>query len=101
MSSSSVSVTVTNSGSSTGSDVPQLYLGFPASAGEPPKVLAGFEKVKDLAPGKSQTVTFGIGDRAKSIFDADRHTFTPVSGEFEVMVGASSADIRLKGTFTN
>jgi beta-glucosidase len=37
--------TIKNTGSVYGAEVAQLYLGFPASAGEPPKVLRGFRKV--------------------------------------------------------
>ena len=51
----SVSLTVTNNGTVSGAEVAQLYLGYPPSAGEPPKVLRGFSKVK-LQPGASTTV---------------------------------------------
>jgi hypothetical protein len=46
----SVSCTLKNAGKRTGSTVAQLYLGFPAEAGEPPRLLKGFVKV-ELAPG--------------------------------------------------
>ena len=51
----SVSLTVTNNGTVRGAEVIQLYLGYPPSAGEPPKVLRGFSKV-ELQPGASKTV---------------------------------------------
>ena len=46
----SVSIKVKNIGKMKGKEVVQLYLGFPKSAGEPPKLLKGFKKI-DLAPG--------------------------------------------------
>ena len=51
----SVSLTVKNNGTVPGAEVAQLYLGYPPSAGEPPKVLRGFSKV-ELQPGASKTV---------------------------------------------
>jgi beta-glucosidase len=55
----SISFTLTNSGSLAGAEVAQLYLGFPASAGEPPKVLKGFKKVT-LGAGASTPVSLSL-----------------------------------------
>ena len=55
-----VSVTIKNTGAVHGAEVVQLYLGFPPSAGEPPQVLRGFQKL-DLAPGAGATATFNLG----------------------------------------
>lgn len=44
----------------SGSEVAQMYLGFPQAAAEPPKLLRGFEKVYDLAPGASASVSFTV-----------------------------------------
>ncbi|EDQ89527.1 uncharacterized protein MONBRDRAFT_32335 [Monosiga brevicollis MX1] len=96
----SVSVTVTNTGSKAGAEVAQLYLGFPSSAGEPPRQLKGFEKVV-LAPGAKTTVTFDLRPRDLSIWDVKQHAWSPVSGTFEVAVGASSRDIRQTSSFDN
>ena len=79
--------------------MPQLYLGFPLSAGEPPKQLKGFKQVL-LAPGASTEVTFPLSDRDISIWDVSSHGWSPQKGVFKVMVGASSRDIRLNGDFT-
>jgi hypothetical protein len=49
---SGVSFTLTNTGSVAGAEVAQLYLGFPASAGEPPQQLKGFQKVCALCEGR-------------------------------------------------
>jgi beta-glucosidase len=94
-----VSCKVTNSGKVAGSEVPQLYLSYPASAGEPPKVLRGFFKVK-LEAGASATVTFPILPKDLSVWDVTKHGWSAVSGKFTVMVGSSSRDIRLNSTFT-
>jgi beta-glucosidase len=101
-SSSTVTVTATirNAGKVDGAEVPQLYVGFPKSAGEPPKVLRGFEKVM-IKAGKSAKVTFEV-DVAKelSIWDSDARKWKNVKGSYEVYVGASSRDIRLQGSFS-
>src|SRR6202522_592461 len=54
-----VSATVTNTGTVTGSDVAQLYLNDPAAAGEPPRQLKGFQEVT-LKPGQPTTVHFTL-----------------------------------------
>lgn len=51
--------TVTNVGNVTGSEVAQLYISMPDER-EPPRVLRGFDKVKDLHPGEQGTATFGL-----------------------------------------
>jgi len=98
-SATSVSVTVANTGKVAGAEVAQLYLGFPSSAGEPPKQLKGFAKVK-LAPGAKQTVTFALDSRSVSIWDVSKHAWGKVPGDFNVFVGTSSEDIQASGKFT-
>jgi beta-glucosidase len=95
-----ITFTVANNGSRAGYEVPQLYLTFPASAGEPPLQLKGFQKLS-LDAGASTTVTFTVQDRDLSIWDVSEHAFVPQSGHFGVSVGASSADLRLFGTLVN
>jgi beta-glucosidase len=95
----SVTFDVKNSGTVAGAEIAQLYLGFPASSGEPPKQLKGFEKLQ-LAPGASATKTFQLDDRSKSIWDVSSHGWAVQKGTFSVMVGSSSRDIRLTGSFT-
>ena len=51
---------LSNTGNRAGSEAAQLYLGFPGSAGEPPKLLRGFKKV-NLGPGQTSHVTFNLG----------------------------------------
>ena len=95
----SVSFTVENTGAVSGAEVAQLYLGFPAAAGEPPRQLKGFEKV-ELAAGAKATVSLSLDDRSFSIWDVTKSDWATVGGEFQVMVGASSRDIRLHGAVT-
>ena len=94
-----MSVDVTNSGAVAGAEIPQAYLGFPASAGEPPKQLKSFKKTAVLAPGEKATVKFQLVDRDLSIWDTTKHDWAKQSGKFTVFVGASSDDIRATGSF--
>ena len=100
MSAASVAVDIANTGAVDGAEVVQLYLGFPAAAGEPPQQLKGFAKVP-LKVGAKQTIKFPLDDRATSIWDAAAHAWAKAKGTFSVAVGSSSRDARaLKGTFT-
>jgi len=91
-----VSVDITNSGKVAGAEVPQLYISYPKSAGEPPKVLRAFEKVF-LAPGSTSTVIFTpLVAQDFSIWDVSVHAWAAVKGNFTLSVGASSRDIRLQ-----
>lgn len=54
-----VTVSVKNTGTLAGTEISQLYLGYPASAGEPPKVLRGFEAVP-LSAGQTSSVSFPL-----------------------------------------
>src|SRR5499427_5329491 len=60
-----VSATVTNVGHRAGSEVAQLYLADPSASGEPPRQLAGFQRVS-LGPGKSTRVSFTVTPQAMS-----------------------------------
>jgi beta-glucosidase len=94
-----ITVDITNTGKLLGAEVAQLYLGFPASAGEPPKQLKGLQKLT-LAPGTKQTVTFDLTDRDLSIWDITVHQWKKISGDYGVFVGASSRDVRQTGKLT-
>jgi len=97
----SVSFSIKNAGKVDGAEVPQMYLGFPVSSQEPPKQLKGFTKLT-LKPDETKSVTFDLVDRDMSIWDisATEHQWSVVSGDFQVMVGPSSDNIRLTGTLT-
>jgi beta-glucosidase len=95
-----VSATVTNTGSRAGADVAQLYLDDPAAAGEPPRQLAGFDRVA-LKPGQSQRVTFQITPRSEEWWDTAANGWSSTPGAYGVSVGDSSATagLPLSGSF--
>ena len=95
----SISIVVKNTGTMTGKEVAQLYVGFPKEAGEPPKMLKGFNKIQ-LQPGESSTVEFTLRDRDLSIWDIDVHDWKLVTGEFDIYIGTSSRDIKATTKFT-
>ena len=83
-----VSARVANDGHATGTDVAQLYLGMPASTGEPPRKLVGFQRVT-LAPGQSEVVHFTIAPRDEWWWG--HNGWTETAGAYNVYVGDSSA----------
>ena len=89
---------ITNIGSVAGAEVAQLYIGYPATAQEPPRVLRGIQKVF-VQPGQSAEVTFNLTNQDISIWDSNAHDWTVVPGEYTIMIGASSRDIRMIGSF--
>ena len=93
-----VVVDVKNTGRRAGSEVAQLYLGFPPETGEPPRQLKGFQKIA-LQPGKTKRVTFTLSPQAFSFWSAGLEAWVAYPGSYQVMVGSSSRDIRQSGTF--
>ena len=93
-----VSFTLTNNGKFDGEEVVQLYLKDQVgSVVRPVKELRDFQKVF-LKAGASQKITFTI-DKEKLAFYNAKLEWEPEPGAFEVQLGASSADIRLKDSF--
>ncbi len=93
-------VKVKNTGSVAGKEVVQLYVrDVQASVQRPVKELKGFAKVA-LQPGEEKTVAFELNERALAYYDPDRKAWVAEPGEFEVLIGSSSRDIRLKTKFT-
>ena len=94
-----VSAVLTNVGEVAGAEVLQLYVADPeASVARPAKELKGFEKVY-LRPGESRPVQFTITRQDLSFFDADAHEWVAEEGDYEVLLGTSSADIRARLPF--
>ncbi|MBN1900936.1 glycoside hydrolase family 3 C-terminal domain-containing protein [Candidatus Sumerlaeota bacterium] len=96
----SVEVTcqVKNTGSREGAEVVQAYVGDVESRHpRPPKELKGFQKVF-LKAGEAKRVKITLGPEAFSYFDPDRKAWVVETGRFDVLIGASSRDIRLKGS---
>ena len=95
-----ITVDVTNTGKMMGKEVVQLYIHDVASSLERPlKELKGFQKVA-LKEGETKSVVFKIGIEDLSFYDSMKKLWTAEAGEFEVMVGSSSRDIRQHARFT-
>lgn len=91
--------TITNTGKYDAAEVVQLYLRDRiASVSLPPILLKGFERI-ELNKGESKTVTFRLGKEELSFYDKNLN-YIVEPGTFDVMIGASSSDIRLQGSFT-
>ncbi len=89
------SVDVWNVGRYPGKEVVQLYVSDDASkASRPLKELKGFKKIL-LNPGEKKTVTFTLDKRSFAYYNDVLHDFHVESGDFTIMVGSSSKDIRL------
>lgn len=100
-----VSVKIKNTGSVTGKEVAQLYLGFTDVLGEakevdfPVSVLRGFEKI-ELQKDEVQTLHFNITRRDLSYWDVVRQNWVmPIEGSITIKVGASSRDLKLTGSY--
>jgi beta-glucosidase len=94
-----VQVTVKNTGARKGDEVVQLYLkDMVSSVTTYESVLRGFERVS-LAPGESKTVKFTLQPDDLAILDKNMN-WTVEPGKFQVMIGTSSEDIKLKKEFT-
>jgi beta-glucosidase len=91
-----VGVRVRNTSGRGGSQVVQLYVRFPASAGEPPKQLKAYRKVT-LGPGESRDVVLRVRRSDLRVFGGGDWTVTP--GRYTVLVGTSSRDLPLRGSF--
>ena len=90
-----VSVDVTNKGTSAGKAVVQLYVrDVKSTVRRPVRELKDFAKVA-LEPGETRTVTFVLDKRAFAYYEPKVHDFFVESGEFAVEIGLSCRDIRL------
>ncbi|MGO9865923.1 MAG: beta-glucosidase H [Terriglobales bacterium] len=95
-----VSFDVANTGSRSGAEVAEVYVGEPhASVPRPVKELKGFSRVS-LNPGESKHVSVELNRRAFSYYDVKKHDWVADAGEFDVLVGRSSAQIELTGKVT-
>ena len=95
-----VTLTVTNTGSCAGAEVVQLYVAKPdAKIFRPAKELKGFFKVQ-LEAGESKTVTIPLDDKAFRYWNVKTDRWEVEGGSYQLLVGASSADIRLTAVVT-
>jgi beta-glucosidase len=89
----SVSFRVKNDGRTRGMDVPQVYVSPVAGGWEAPKRLAAFKKV-DLEPGADTMVTLKVDPRLLAVYDTPNRRWRVAAGQYKVMLGASSRDIK-------
>jgi beta-glucosidase len=94
-----ISLTVKNTGKVDGDEVIQLYISDKkASVEREVKSLKGFARVS-LKAGESKPVTFKITKEDLAFYDVKTKSWIAEKGKFEVLIGASSRDIKLKKLF--
>ncbi len=95
-----VSFDIKNTGKVKGKEVAEIYVSDPVSSlPRPPRELKGFGKV-ELEPGQSKTISIALGKDAFSFYDPGKNGWVAEPGEFDILVGSSSRDIRLKQKVT-
>jgi len=88
-------VNVKNAGSRAGAEIVQLYIHDPAGKDKPVRELKGFNRV-ELSPGETRTVSFNVEPQALAYCDVPGKQWKADAGIYELQIGASSRDIRLK-----
>ncbi len=95
-----VSLDVTNVGDRDGDEVVQLYThDVESSVKQPLKQLRSFQRLS-LRKGETRRVTFNLAAADLTYWDVDKDAFVVEPGEFDILVGASSSDIRLRDKIT-
>src|SRR5580704_3115386 len=95
-----LSFDVTNTGTTDGADVGQVYVSDTHSVvPRPAKELKGFAKI-DLKPGETKTSTVILDGRSFAYYDSNAKQWRADTGEYQIAVGRSSQDIQLRGTIT-
>ena len=90
-------VSVTNTGDRDGAEVVQVYVSQLAPRlARPPKELKAFAKVR-LAPGETRRVTLTLEPRAFAPYDPATKSWPVDPGDYDILVGRSAGDIRLRG----
>jgi beta-glucosidase-like glycosyl hydrolase len=95
--SATVTATITNTGKVAGADVAQMYVGDPAASDNPPKQLAGFERVS-LTPGHSATVSFPLTIHDLADWSPTDNQWEAQAGTYSINVGDASDSLPLTGT---
>ena len=86
-----ISVPVMNTGEVEGAEVVQVYLRRPADTAGPLKTLRGYQRVS-LKPGQTKTVTIAMARDDFETWDETTGTMRVIGGDYELMIGTSSAD---------
>jgi beta-glucosidase len=90
---------IQNTGNVAGAEVVQLYIKDVASSvPRPLKELKNFKKI-NLSPGEKQEITFEVTNKDLSFFSQKKNRWIAEPGEFELLIGSSSQDIRLNNSF--
>ena len=93
-------ITVTNTGKVAGREVVELYVAAPAGGLEKPaRELKAFAKTKMLAPGQSETVTMKVSAYEMASFNEEHSAWETAAGTYQVLFGASVADILATASF--
>jgi beta-glucosidase len=92
-----LSFLITNTGTRTGIEVAQVYLGLLEAAGEPPQRLVNWVKVR-LRPGQTTRVFLRLEPRQLAIWNEDAAAWEQLAGRYRVWVGSSSRDQRLRAS---
>ncbi|MBR3427542.1 MAG: glycoside hydrolase family 3 C-terminal domain-containing protein [Bacteroidales bacterium] len=93
-------ITVTNTGKVAGREVVELYVAAPSGGLEKPaRELKAFGKTKLLAPGESETLTMKVSTYEMASFNEKTSSWETAAGNYQVMFGASVADIRATVSF--
>lgn len=96
-----VSFTVRNTGKVAAKEVAQVYVSpVHPSVLRPNRELKGFDK-KQIAPGASERFTIHLGPDAFSYYDIQSHSWKADPGEYKILIGASSQDIRLEASISS
>jgi len=92
-----VSFSVKNAGKRAGKEIAEVYATLPASTGEPPRRLIGWQKV-ELAAGESKTVNLTVDPLYLSIYNEGKDGFEVVGGDYKIWAGGSSRSLPLSQT---
>lgn len=95
-----VTVDITNTGGVPGKEIVQLYVHQPNPKDDRPyKELKGFNKI-ELQPNETKTATFHLDSRAFAFYSVSHKSWVWDEGEYDILIGASSRDIRLRANVT-
>lgn len=95
-----VSFDLKNTGTRTGAEIAQVYIEqVHPPVPRPPKELKGFARV-DLAPGQTQLVSLRLPHSAFAYYDVTSRSWKVDPGEYRILIGSSSRDIRLQQSVT-